>query len=380
MRGPGKPRAQNAHDHVQARDWRWQLSHRLRSARELGASLELSETERAGFEVKGLPPVAVTPYYLSLMDPVDPRCPIRLQALPHPQDVARGAGEREDPLGERERSPLPGLIHRYPDRVVLLVAADCPVMCRHCNRRRRDPRELLGASLGPGMEGAVSYLRGATGVREVILSGGDPLTLEDAALEEILGRLRTVPHLEVLRVHTRAPVTCPMRVTDDLTRVLAAAGPLYVITQFNHPKEVTPEAALACGRLADAGLPLANQSVLLRGVNSDGGLLADLSRALLGVRVRPYYLFQLDPVLGSERFRTPIEASMELVSGLRGRLSGLGIPTLALDAPGGFGKVAMARSAVVARTRTTVTVRTWQGDLVDYPDTGDPDLTCQAWP
>lgn len=337
-----------------------------------------TQTERSGFGAPGLPAVAVTPYYLSLMDRQDGRCPIRQQALPHPGDVRRGAGEGADPLGERERMPVPGLIHRYPDRVVLLVARDCPVRCRHCNRRCRDGDEFLDP--GSGLDEAVRYLQYASGVREVILSGGDPLTLDDATLEHILRRLRCLRQIEVLRVHTRAPVTCPMRVTDGLARVLAAAGPLYVLTQFNHPREVTPAAAAACAQLADAGVAMANQSVLLRGVNSDAAVLAELSRALLRIRVRPYYLFQLDPVVGSERFRTPVAAGLELVARLRGRLSGLGIPTFALDAPGGFGKVALALEGIVGRAPGRVRVKTWQGEVVDYPDTGDADLSCLPWP
>jgi len=361
-----------------AQGWRWQMAHRVCTLAQMEPHLTLSGSERSGFSAPGLPVVAVTPYYLSLMDPTDARCPIRQQALPHPDDVQRGVGERTDPLGERERTPVPGLIHRYPDRAVLLVAADCPVRCRHCNRRRRDPGELIGGDAG--LEEAVRYLQGAPQVREVILSGGDPLTLDDAALERICGRLRSVRHIEVLRVHTRAPVTCPMRVTDDLARVLAAAGPLYVVTQFNHPREVTPEAAAACARLVDAGLPMANQSVLLRGVNSDDAILAALCRALVRIRVRPYYLFQLDPVVGSERFRTPVAAGIELVSGMRGRISGLSIPTFALDAPGGFGKVALASPAIVSTAPGLVRVRTWRGEVASYPDTGDSDLTCPPWP
>jgi lysine 2,3-aminomutase len=359
-------------------DWRWQMAHRVRTVVDMESHLTLSDRERRGFAVPGLPAVAVTPYYLSLMDPNDARCPIRQQALPHPDDVRRGVGERTDPLGERDRMPVPGLIHRYPDRAVLLVAADCPVRCRHCNRRRRGPGELLSGSAG--LDEALRYLRGATGVREVILSGGDPLTLDDATLDRILGRLRSIEHIEVLRVHTRAPVTCPMRVTDDLTRMLAAAGPLYVLTQFNHPREVTPEAAAACARLVDAGLPMANQSVLLRGINSDVSILSDLSRALLRSRVRPYYLFQLDPVVGSERFRTPVAAGLDLVSRLRGRVSGLSIPTFALDAPGGFGKVAVAPQGIVSMSPGEVRVQTWQGEIVAYPDTGAADLSCAPWP
>ena len=366
----------------EATDWRWQLRHRLRRVKDFEGRLALGETERQAFALppERLPAVAVTPYYLGLMDPEDPACPVRRQALPHPEDAARAPGETPDPLGERGRSPSPGVIHRYPDRVVLLAARDCPVRCRHCNRRARDPGEFVSAARE--RDAALAYLEQAPGVREVILSGGDPLVLDDEALDGWLGRLRrpALEHVQTLRVHSRAPVTCPMRVTDDLTRVLRAHGPLYVVTHFNHPREVTPAAAAACARLADAGVPLANQSVLLRGINSDAGILAALSRALLRVRVRPYYLFQLDPVLGAERFKVAVSAGLELVAALRGRLSGLGIPTYALDTPGGHGKVALLPEAVVARAPGRLRLRTWTGQEVDYPDTGDADLRCPPWP
>ena len=356
-------------------DWRWQLRHRLRRAADFSGSLTLSAEEAAGFEAAGTAaPVAVTPYYRGLMHPTDPRCPIRQQALPHPEDAARASGESEDPLGERGRSPVPGVIHRYADRVVLLVATSCAVRCRHCNRRARAPEEFLGTEAA--RQTALTWLRSQPGVREVILSGGDPLTLGDEALDRWLGALRRVPHVETLRVHSRAPVTCPMRITPDLVRILRSHGPLYLLTQFNHPREVTVEATTACGRLADGGVPMANQSVLLRGVNSDAGILTALSRALLRIRVRPYYLFQLDPVVGAQRFKVPVDAGVDLVARLRGRVSGLGIPTYVLDAPGGYGKVALLPEGIVSRRPGTVRVRTFSGAEVDYPDTGDADLSC----
>jgi lysine 2,3-aminomutase len=355
-------------------DWRWQLGHRCRAAEDLAPWLRLSARELEGFQAgpPRLPPVAITPYYLSLLDPEEPRCPLRRQALPDPEDRTLAPGESEDPLGERSRSPLPGLLHRYPDRVVLLVASDCGVRCRHCNRRARAADEILRGD--ERMRAALAYVAVHPEVREVILSGGDPLTLTDEALDRWLGSLRRVGHVETLRVHTRMPVTCPMRVTPDLARVLARHGPLYVLTQFNHPREVTPEARAACARLAEAGIPLANQSVLLRGVNSAVAVLAALSRALLRARVRPYYLFQLDPVVGAERFKTPIAAGVALVGQLRGQVSGLGIPTFALDTPGGYGKVALLPDSIVSAEPGRVRLRAWAGDLVDYPDTGDPDL------
>jgi len=365
-------------------DWRWQMSHRLRDAVSLSRHLRLSVEERAAFNPSGdaaltsapsaLPPVAITPYYLSLMDPEDPRCPIRRQALPHPEDRSAGVEQSVDPLGERGRSPVQGLIHRYRDRVVILAAADCPVRCRHCNRRARDEGEFC-LSRG-ARDQAIAWISDNAEVCEAILSGGDPLTLSDAALGAWLDALSAIPHVETLRVHSRALVTCPMRVTPALAALLRAHAPLTVVTQFNHPREVTPEAVEACGRLVDAGVPVANQSVLLRGINSDPEILLALSRALLRARVRPYYLFQLDPVVGAERFKTPVRAGVELVASLRGRLSGMGIPTLVLDAPGGHGKVALLPESILRSEPGRITVRTWTGAEVDYPDTGDPDLSC----
>lgn len=361
-------------------DWRWQLSHRLRDPISLSHHLTLSDWESEAFTPSapahegGLPPVAITPYYLSLMDPEDPYCPVRRQALPHPEDRVSRDQESDDPLGERARSPIPGLIHRYPDRVVILAATDCPVRCRHCNRRARDPSEFC-LSRG-AREQIVAWLANHPEVCEAILSGGDPLTLSDDALAAWLDGLCSVPHLETLRIHTRALVTCPMRVTESLAALLRAHAPLTVVTQFNHPREVTPEAIEACARLVDVGVPVANQSVLLRGINSDADVLLSLSRALLRARVRPYYLFQLDPVRGTERFKTPVRAGIQLIASLRGRLSGLGIPTLVLDAPGGYGKVALLPEAIVRSAPGRVTVRTWTGAEVDYPDTGADDLSC----
>ncbi|MDY0002857.1 MAG: KamA family radical SAM protein [Polyangia bacterium] len=359
-------------------DWRWQLGHSLSTAEEFEAALQLSPSERQALERVGddLPEVSVTPYFLSLMSPTDPRCPLRRQALPDPEDLVSAPGEGADPLGERPRAPVNGLIHRYRDRVVLLVSSRCALRCRHCNRRARGAEEFI---YGPeGEEAALAYVSSHPEVREAILSGGDPLTLSDEALDRWLSRLRRIPHLELLRVHTRMPATCPMRVTPDLVRLLSRHGPLYLLTQFNHPREVTDEAREACERLAEAGIPLANQSVLLRGVNSDLDVLTDLSRALLRARVRPYYLFQLDPVVGTERFKTPVAAGIELVGRMRGRLSGLGIPSFVLDAPGGHGKVALLPESILGTEPGRLRLRTSSGAIVDYPDTGAWDLEVPA--
>ncbi|HVO29181.1 MAG TPA: KamA family radical SAM protein, partial [bacterium] len=291
--------------HVSDRDWadgRWQLKNRVRTLDVLERVLPLEDAERKGIEAaeaRGGFEWGITPYYLSLIDPADPRDPIRLQCVPRSAEAHRALHDLTDPLGEDPKMPVPGLVHRYPDRVLMLLTDRCTVYCRFCTRKRlvgTEERQLSAEEI----DRAVEYLRGAKGVREVILSGGDPLVAGDRFLEGVLAKLRTVPHLELLRIHTRMPVVCPQRVTTRLARVLRKFQPLYVVTHFNHPWELSPEAARACATLADHGIPLANQSVLLAGVNTDAIILEALSRELLKNRVRPYYLHQGDLAYGTE--------------------------------------------------------------------------------
>jgi lysine 2,3-aminomutase len=373
---------QTAFGKVPAKDWndgRWQLKARITSLDELEGLLPLSEAERAGVaaaESRGGFEWGITPYYLSLIDPADPRDPIRLQCIPHHDETRREPHDLTDPLGEDPKMPVPGIVHRYPDRVLLLLTDRCTVYCRFCTRKRlvgTEERQLREDEL----DRVVAYLREHPEVREVILSGGDPLVVGDRYLETVLTRLAGVPHLETLRLHTRMPVVCPQRITARLCRALRKFQPLYLVTHFNHPYEITPAAAHALSLLADAGIPLANQSVLLAGVNTDAVILEALSRALLKNRVRPYYLHQGDLAYGTEHFRTALETGVDLVDSLRGRISGLGIPALIVDLPGGRGKVQVAADRVAAKSGRKITFRAPLGGTADYVE-GAPSAAALA--
>lgn len=373
------------------RDWRWQLRHALRTEAELGRLVELTEAERRGLALDGLR-TAVTPYYASLMDPVHPSCPVRRQAIPLGQEGEPAAGDRRDPTGEEPHRPVRAVVRKYPDRALLLVTDTCPVYCRHCTRRRITGGEE-GAFDRAAVEEGIAWIRGQPGLREVIVSGGDPGVLSDERLESILGPLRAIPHLEVIRLATRAPVVLPMRVDDGLVRLLRRHAPLFVITHFNHPKELTPEATEACARLVDGGVPVENQAVLLRGLNSTARLLGDLFTGLLARRVRSLYLHQGDLVDGTAHLRTPLAAGVGMLRELRGRVSGLSLPHLAVDLPDGSGKVTLAPSYVVGGPGEGVGqavengVRgTWlmghAGAPVFYPEPPGEDCACaydQAW-
>ncbi len=366
------------------RDWRWQLRHALRGADELGRLVELTGDERRGLALGGLR-TAVTPYYASLMDPTHPACPVRRQAIPVGLEGEAGAGDRVDPTGEEPRRPVRAVVRKYPDRALLLVTDTCPVYCRHCTRRRITGGEE-GAFDRAAVEEGIAWIAGQPALREVIVSGGDPGVLSDERLASILGPLRAVPHVEVIRLATRAPVVLPMRVDDALVRLLRRHAPLFVITHFNHPKELTPEASEACARLVDGGVPVENQAVLLRGVNSTARLLGDLFTGLLARRVRSLYLHQGDLVGGTAHLRTPLSAGPALLRELRGRVSGLALPHLAVDLPDGSGKVTVAPDYVAgAAHRFGEAIEqgvrgTWltghRGAPVFYPDPPETDLTC----
>ena len=356
------------------RDWRWQLSHMITSADELTATagIELSPEERAGFAASAsLFRVGITPYYASLMDPAHASCPIRLQAIPHPAEADIRDEELRDPLGEDSHNPAPSVVHKYPDRVLFLVVDRCGIYCRHCNRRR-----LVGGDDPPttaDLEAGLAYIAATPRIRDVLLSGGDPLLLSTRRLGYLLGRLRQIRHIETIRIGTRLPVVCPMRIDAELTAMLRQHHPLFINTHFNHEKELTADARAACERLVDAGIPVGNQTVLLRGVNSSLRSLRALMRGLVRSRVRPYYLFQGDTVIGTDHLRTPVETAMELYRGLRGWMSGMCIPQLVLDAPGGGGKVPIMPSYVESLDAERVVVRTYRGDRVEYPQPRERD-------
>jgi lysine 2,3-aminomutase len=308
-------------------------------------------------------PLRINPYYLSLIETADD--PLGLQALPDPKEMD-AAGWSSDPFREEPLSPVPHLIHRYPDRVVFLVSSQCALYCRHCMRKRRvgDP---LGAAKGlDELQAGIDYIARTGAVREVILSGGDPLLLADEGLAWLLGELRRIPHVEIVRIHSRIPCSLPQRVTPALAALLGRFQPLFLNTQFNHPREITDAAALACRRLTAAGIPLGNQAVLLKGVNDDAATLRRLFRRLLTLGVRPYYLHHPDQVRGTRHFWCPPQKGLDLMAALRGHISGLCIPHYVIDLPGGHGKVPLAPESVVGRKGSRWRIRTYKGEVVDY--------------
>jgi len=320
-------------------DWEWQFRNRVRSLKQLASVINRPvESLAACRPVTKTYPLAVTPYYLSLIDAAEGGDPLRRQCFPDPRELDLSLGEADDPLGEEMAMPVPGLIHRYPDRCLLIVTNACAVYCRHCNRKR-----IWRNEKPPGvqewLQSMIDHVARTPSLREVIISGGDPLMLSDGFLDWLLGALRAIPHVEVLRIGSRAPVTLPMRVTPELCAILKRHRPLWFNTQFNHVREITPESTQACERLLIAGIPVSNQSVLLKGINDDYDTMRDLLIGLERISVRPYYLFQCDPVRGVNHFRADICGGMEIIETLRHNLSGLCLPRYVLDCPGGRGKI-----------------------------------------
>lgn len=353
----------------EASDWQWQLRNCIRTAVELGRHLELTPEEAAGAlsaERAGLP-LGITPYYLGLCDTRDPSCPIRRQVVPTVHESTIERGEFADPLGEINHEVAPDLIQRYPDRALLLVHDRCAVYCRFCTRSRW-VGQAGGARSNERLSDAFRYIREHPSIRDVIVSGGDPLTLSTTRIVDILTTLRRIESVETIRIATRVPVTLPQRITEELVLALRPLHPIWVMTHFNHVREVTAEAAAACARLADHGFPVMNQSVLLRGINDDANALMALCRALVRNRVRPYYLLQGDPVRGSAHLRTPIDTGLRLMRELQGRLSGIALPKLIVDIPGGHGKVPLSPDYVIARGPGVTRFRSPFGVDVDYFD------------
>ena len=349
-------------------DWRWQLRHRVTTLADLEPLVDLTPAERAGIEARaGTFPFAITPYYLSLFG--GPDCPVRRQAIPHVAECEPSADDWADPLAEDDHAPVEHLTHRYPDRALLYVTHTCPVYCRHCTRQRK-VGDARSAPSRADLEAAFAYLERTPQVRDVLVSGGDPLSLSDDRLVEIVARLRSIPSVEVIRLCTRNPVTLPQRITPALLERLRPYHPLYVNTHFNHPKEGTAEAAAALDRLADHGFVVGNQMVLLRGINDDPETVAALGRFLLRHRARPYYMFQCDPVAGTAHLRTPVRVGVEILDELRGRISGLAIPHFAVDLPGGGGKVTLAPPREVAHDGSVRTFRGRGGRLFRVLDPG----------
>ena len=371
------------------RDWRWQHRHALRTPQALARVVDLSASEQQGLALAAARfRLGVTPYYASLMDARHPSCPIRMQAIPAAEEVGASQGDLRDPLGEDAHRPVRAVVHRYPDRVLLLVTGTCSVYCRHCTRRRITSGEE-GAFDRAAVEQGIAYVRAHREVRDVLVSGGDPLVLGDERLAWVLRELRSVPHVEILRLATRAPVTCPMRIDDALAAMLRSVKPLLVVTHFNHPKECTAEAGEACERLVDHGVPVENQSVLLRRVNSSARTIADLNHRLLRWRVRPYYLHQGDLAEGTGHLRTPLACGIGILERLRGHTSGLAVPHLAVDLPGGGGKVTVQPEYRLERASGCASpppgevggpagtwFRNYLGERYFYPDPPETDCSC----
>lgn len=350
-------------------DWRWQLRHAVTDTSSLAGALSLTSDELAGArraERTGLP-ISITPYYLSLCDRDDAACPIRMQCVPDAREGETAEGDLQDPLGEVAHEVAPHLVRRYPDRALLLATDRCSVYCRFCTRSRM-VGDGGGARSLEALAPALAYLRANPEVRDVIVSGGDPLTMATERLVRLLTAVRAVPSVETIRLATRVPVTLPMRVTRELVHALRPFHPLWVMTHFNHPKELTPLARKACIRLADAGFPVMNQTVLLAGINDDKETLESLFRSLVRCRVRPYYLLQADPVRGTSHLRTPLHRGVELMEQLQGRLTGIALPKLICDTPGGHGKVPLSADPIVARSPGRTVLRTFRGELVEYVD------------
>ena len=353
-------------------DWRWQMSNRLNSAAELEQIINLTESEREALTSNGLFRVDITPYFASLIDPDDPDCPVRRQVIPTAKEMVPFHSMMEDSLAEDKHSPVPGLVHRYPDRVLMLVTTQCASYCRYCTRSRivGDPTQTFSRR---EFDAQIDYISKTPQIRDVLLSGGDPMVLAPRLLDMILERLRSIPHVEIIRIGSRVPVFLPMRVTEDFCQLVSKYHPLWLNIHVNHPKEITPELAAACDRLARAGVPLGNQSVLLAGVNDSVHIQRELSHKLVNIRVRPYYLYQCDLVAGSGHMRTTVAKGIEIMEGLCGHTSGYAVPTYVVDAPGGGGKIPVTPNYVLAQAPGRVVLRNFEGFITTYQEPLDYD-------
>jgi len=356
-------------------DWRWQLSHRLNTAEEIGKVITLTESERKALNTSNLFRVDVTPYFISLIDPDDPDDPIRRQIIPRAEEMQAFTAMMEDSLAEDRHSPVPGLVHRYPDRVLMLVTTQCASYCRYCTRARivGDPTAQFSRQ---EFELQIEYLKRTPQVRDVLLSGGDPLVLAPKILEEILARLREIPHIEIVRIGSRVPVFMPMRVTDELCTMLQKYHPLWMNIHVNHPAEITKELAEATDKLTRAGIPLGNQAVLLAGVNDNVHIQRHLVQDLVRIRVRPYYLYQCDLVEGAGHFRTPVAKGIEIMEGVRGHTSGFAVPQYIVDAPGGGGKIPVMPNYLLSMSDHKIILRNFEATL---QPTRNPPITPPPW-
>lgn len=359
-------------------DWHWQVRNRIETLDQLKKYIKLTPEEEDGVvKVLGKLRMAITPYYLSLIDQENPYCPIRRQAIPTAAETHVSSADLLDPLHEDEDSPAPGLTHRYPDRVLFLITDMCSMYCRHCTRRRFAGQKDSEVS-NDRIEKCIEYIERTPEVRDVLLSGGDALMVSDEKLEYIIKRLRAIPHVEIIRLGSRTPVVCPQRITPELVNMLRKYHPIWLNTHFNHPNEITHESAAACARMADAGIPLGNQTVLLRGVNDCPYVMKKLMHGLVKMRVRPYYIYQCDLSMGIEHFRTPVSKGIEIMENLRGHTSGYAVPTFVVDAPGGGGKTPVMPNYVISQSPHRVILRNFEGVITTYTEPEDYKEECHC--
>ncbi len=362
------------------RDWTWQLKNRITTTKQLEQLMELTPDERAGCEHANQKlALAITPYFFNLIDRRDPDCPIRKQVIPRAAEQVVSDGEMLDSLGEDEHSPVSGLVHRYPDRVLFLVTDRCAAYCRYCTRSRL-VSNAQDYNFHPEYEEGLRYIAAHPEIRDVLLSGGDPLLLSDAKLEHLLARLRAIPHVEFIRIGSRIPVFLPQRITPELCAILRRHGPVWMSIHVNHPRECTADLRAACERLAFAGVPLGNQSVLLRGINDDVDVMKALVHRLLRMRVRPYYLYQMDLITGGAHFKASVRKGIEIIQALRGHTTGYAVPQFVIDAPGGGGKVPLNPDYVESVDDDAIVLRNYEGRLYRYPlAAGEPAAAAPGW-
>jgi lysine 2,3-aminomutase len=350
-------------------DWRWQLRNRITTLAHLEKYLpQMTKEERLGVQLAGHHlAMAITPYFFNLIDVNDPNCPIRRQVIPRIEETTTASWEMSDPCGEDDHMPVPGLVHRYPDRVLFLVTDRCAAYCRYCTRSR----VVSGVGeqhLETDFSAAINYIREHPEVRDVLLSGGDPFLFSDERLEHILSQLRAIPHVEFIRIGSRIPIFLPQRITAELCAMLKKYHPFWMSIHMNHPREATAEVREACSRLADAGVPLGNQAVLLRGVNDDAEIMKSLMHKLLMMRVRPYYIYQCDLVKGTHHLRTSVRKGLEIMEALRGHTTGYAVPQYVIDAPGGGGKVPIGPQYILAHDKQRIIIRNYEGKVFEYPE------------
>ncbi len=347
-------------------DWHWQIKNRICTKEALSCVIKLSPQEEAGLDkARGRLSMAITPYWATQMDPEDPDCPIRRQAVPVAAESVVSPHEMTDPCAEDRDSPAPHLVHRYPDRVLLLATDHCAMYCRHCTRRRL-VGEHESSSSASRFDQAIEYIKSNKKVRDVLISGGDPLTLEDEEIDDLLGRIRSISHVELLRIGTRVPVTLPQRITEKLVTIFKKHSPVWMSIHFNHPKEITKRCKIACDMLADAGVPMGSQTVLLKGINDRPYVMKKLMHELLQIRVRPYYIYQCDPVRGTQHFRTPVAAGINIMEKLRGHTSGYAVPTYVIDGPGGGGKIPVGPNYTLSQAKGKYVLRNYKGKIYTY--------------